>query len=196
MMKKVILISMAVLFSLAGIQTVQAQEALRNKQIYVEGGGAGVALSFNFDSRFKSGEALGFGYRAGLGLGAYSYYDGSGYQWYTNEETGEPYSYYSFGTERTRAYFTIPLGLNYIFGKKNSPHTFEVGAGATILTRKVDVLSYDGHYKEGYLIGHLSFMYRRVPVDGGFTWRIGVTPIIGTAGDIVPMLAVGIGYAF
>ncbi|OAV69355.1 hypothetical protein Barb6XT_00530 [Bacteroidales bacterium Barb6XT] len=52
-MKKVALISMAVLFSLTGIQRVQAQKALRNKQVYLEYFGPGVVSSASFDSRFK-----------------------------------------------------------------------------------------------------------------------------------------------
>lgn len=157
--------------------------------------GPGVISSVNFDSRFKSGKSLGLGYKVGLGFSADTFYGDLRYQDFYDEE-GKLYSLPYFNSERTQAYLTIPLGLNYIFGKKNSPHTFEVGAGTTVLTRKVDLYNYDGHYKQGYFLGHLSFMYRRVPVDGGFTWRIGFTPIIGTAGDFMPSGAVGFGYAF
>ncbi|OAV69356.1 hypothetical protein Barb6XT_00531 [Bacteroidales bacterium Barb6XT] len=93
-------------------------------------------------------------------------------------------------------YLTFPLGLNYVFGKKSSPHACEIGAGTTVLTRKVNLYNYEGSYKPGYFLGHLSFMYRRVPTDGGLTWRIGFNSMIGTAGDIVPMPALGFGYAF
>jgi hypothetical protein len=39
-------------------------------------------------------------------------------------------------------------------------------------------------------------MYRRIPVNGGFSFRAGFTPIIGTSGDLVPMVALGFGYIF
>ncbi|OAV67821.1 hypothetical protein Barb6_02244 [Bacteroidales bacterium Barb6] len=179
-MKKVALISMAVLFSLTGIQRVQAQKALRNKQVYLEYFGPGVVSSASFDSRFKSGEALGFGYRAGLGFSIGIFVD----------------DFFWHDKELIQLYLTFPLGLNYVFGKKGSPHACEIGAGATVLTRKVNLYNYEGSYKPGYFLGHLSFMYRRVPTDGGFTWRIGFNPMIGTAGDIIPSGAIGFGYAF
>jgi hypothetical protein len=51
-------------------------------------------------------------------------------------------------------------------------------------------------HREGNFIGHFNFMYRRQPVDGGFSWRIGITPIINTDGDIYPFAAIGLGYSF
>ncbi len=90
---------------------------------------------------------------------------------------------------------TIPMGINYVFGKTSSNHAFEVGAGLTLLTRKVERFNWDEH-KEGNLIGHFTFMYRRQPINGGFTWRIGFTPIIGTGGNLVPSGAIGLGYSF
>ena len=157
-------------------------------QFYGELGGAGVIFSANFDSRFEKGTDRGFGYRIGLGFGIADFYSYDGY-YYENE------CYYSSSSE-TQSYVTIPFGINYVFGKKRSSHAFEIGAGATILTRKVDLYNYDDRSGAGYLIGHTSFMYRRKPSDGGFTWRIGFTPIIGTAGSISPSMAVGFGYAF
>jgi hypothetical protein len=35
-----------------------------------------------------------------------------------------------------------------------------------------------------------------MPVNGGFSFRIGLTPIIGTAGELRAMGAIGFGYAF
>lgn len=150
------------------------------RQFYAEFGGGGVLFSANFDSRFIGDNALGLGYRVGIGFGVKSedVFDTDG--WDT----------------RTRTYMTFPLGLNYVFGKSDSPHAFEVGAGVTILGEKLSVYNYRDDYSPGNFIGHFEFMYRHKPINGGFTWRIGFTPIIGTAGKIMPSGAVGVGYSF
>jgi hypothetical protein len=147
------------------------------KQFFTELGGPGVLFSANFDSRFSAKSPLGFGYRVGLG--------------FTIKDAIN-----IGGDDRTRSIATLPFGVNYLLGKGNSPHTFEIGAGATILFTKASLLNWSGNDKEGNLLGHVSFMYRRQPLNGGFTWRIGFTPIISTGGDIVPFGAIGIGYAF
>jgi hypothetical protein len=183
-MKKIIFLLIAMAFILVS-QPVKSQEKISGKQIYAEFGGPGVLFSANFDSRFKSGETLGFGYRLGLGFSFYEF----------EESTSTYDSGYSYYESYTHSYYTIPVGLNYVFGKKSSPHTFEVGAGATFLTRSVSIFYFD-EAKKGNVIGNISFMYRRQPSDGGFTWRIGFTPIVGTSGDLFPSGAIGIGYAF
>jgi len=158
-------------------QSLAAQENyVANKLFYTELGGAGVIMSANFDGRFIAQSRLGLGYRIGAGFGVGRF------------DRGDDY-----GVRRT--YYTIPVGLNYVLGKPNKSSTFEVGGTVTYLTRKVSLYNYDV-YKLGNFIGMLSFMYRMMPVDGGFTFRAGFTPIIGTAGDLYPMVAVGFGYAF
>jgi hypothetical protein len=160
---------------------VKSQDFL-GKLFFAEFGGPGVITSFNFDSRFKTGERLGLGYRLGVGFGIYTF---------DTDPTGE----WPYGNEKTRTFYSIPFGLNYVLGKNYSAHSFEIGAGATFLTRKVSLYYYDVK-KPGHFTGYLSFMYRRVPLDGGFTFRVGFTPIIGTSGDLYPMVAIGLGYAF
>ncbi len=166
--------------------TEEDEGPYRGYQVYGEIGGPGVVFSANFDSRFKQGTDLGWGYRVGLGFGV----GDESYGYYSYD-----YEYYYYDT-KTISYLTIPLGINYVFGKKRSPHTFEVGLGTTILSKSISLYNYDDHYQTGNFIGHASFMYRKKPIDGGFTWRIGFTPIVGTAGDISPAIAVGLGYAF
>ncbi|MDR2042596.1 MAG: hypothetical protein LBP98_09835 [Tannerella sp.] len=192
-MKKTIFATLLILGLPALIQPVQSQNEFKGKYIFSEIGGPGVILSVNFDSRFKNGERLGLGYRVGAGFGVGEFKAGTADEKYYGYGYGYGYDYaYAY---RTRTYYTIPVGLNYVFGKKHSPNTFEIGAGTTLLTRKVALYHY-GYAKPGYLIGHLQFMYRRVPVNGGFSFRIGLTPIIGTSGDLFPMAAVGFGYIF
>lgn len=185
-MKKLLL---TVIICLCSSVLLFAQEEEKSyssgKMVYAELGGPGVLFSFNFDSRFSSKTNLGLGYRVGLG---FSFADG--YDYYYDE------GHYS---NKTTSYATIPLGLNYIFGKPNSPHTFEVGVGATILTKKMHIFTPDNAQQTGEggnIIGHSTFMYRRQPINGGFTWRIGLVPILGTSKDVMLSAAVGVGYAF
>jgi hypothetical protein len=188
-MKKIIFVWSIVFGLLVFIQPLKSQKEIRGKQFFTELGGPGVIGSINFDSRFKNNERLGFGYRVGFGFGLHTF-----------SEEGERYIGgldYGYETkEFLRTYYTIPFGLNYVLGKKNSGHTFEIGAGATFLTRKISLTYFYDYNSPGHFIGHLAFMYRRVPIDGGFTFRVGFTPIIGTSGDLSPMGAIGFGYSF
>jgi hypothetical protein len=176
-------LAIAVLF-ITGNQSLAAQDEIATKLFYTELGGPGVIMSANFDGRFKPNERLGLGYRLGAGFGIGTFEEkpiaGSG-------------GYYYGSVLRT--YYSVPVGLNYVFGKSNSASTFEVGGGFTLLTRKVSLYNLDVD-KPGNVIGFFTFMYRKIPVNGGFTFRVGFTPIIGTAGDLFPMGAVGFGYAF
>ena len=186
-MKKSILLFMTiVVLSLIFNQSLSAQEErIANKLFYSEFGGPGVIMSVNFDARFKSKERLGFGFRLGAGFGVGDIKT----RWVDSQWN---YTYIEY---ITRTYYSIPAGLNYVFGKPDSDKTFEVGAGATFLTREVSLYNHDIE-KPGHVIGFITFMYREVPVNGGFSYRIGFTPIIGTAGDLYPMGAVGFGYVF
>jgi len=163
-------------------QSLLAQERyVVGKLFHTEVGGPGVIMSANFDARFNSKERLGLGYRLGAGFGI--------------KRTGGYYSLDSDDTFVRRTYYSFPVGLNYVLGKPNKASAFEVGAVVSFLTRKVSLYTFD-EYKEGNVIGSVTFMYRIMPVDGGFSFRVGFTPIIGTAGDLYPMVAVGFGYAF
>lgn len=197
-MKKTLLLAFICLSMLLSLNAQETQNSLDSKKfssgkmVYAEFGGPGILFSFNFDSRFSSSSNLGLGYRVGFGFGI-AYDDGD---YYYSDGDGYHYRYYH---DDYTSYATIPLGLNYIFGKPNSPHTFEVGIGATILTKKMHLFTSNNRFQEGEggnFVGHASFMYRKQPLNGGFTWRIGFTPILGTSGDIMLSAAVGIGYAF
>lgn len=158
---------------------VMAQQKTTPGQMsfYAELGGPGILFSANIDGRFSK-SVLGFGGRVGIGFVTTDSYDNN---------TG----YYE-----TRSVATFPLQLNYIFGKPNSVHTFEVGAGATFTSKKIDPFGFTDYNEEGQSVfGTASFMYRRQPKDGGFSWRIGFTPIIG-GGFIQPSGGVSVGYNF
>jgi len=182
-MKRTVIIFVVIAgLSLTLHQSLSAQEErIANKIFYTELGGPGLIMSANIDSRFKSNERLGLGFRLGAGF-CIGDFDG-----YINE--------WGYRDYVTRTYYSIPVGLNYLFGKSSSSSTFEVGGGVTFLTRKVSLFYYDVE-KPGNMIGFATFMYRRMPVNGGFSFRAGFTPIIGTSGDLFPMGAVGIGFVF
>lgn len=146
---------------------------------YAELGGPGILFSANIDSRFKA-SSLGWGFRAGLGF-------------VTADEVTDGNNGYP--VYQTRSVVTVPVQVNYVFGKAESPHTFEVGAGATYVGKKLDILNFDEDGERTNVFATASFMYRRQPIGGGFTWRIGFTPIIAN-GFIQPSGAVGVGYNF
>jgi len=147
-------------------------------QFFAEVGGPGILFSANIDTRFNT-SSLGWGGRIGLG-----FYTGEQY----NYNNGMSYYYYS------QSVVTVPLQINYIFGKLDSPHTFEVGGGLTVAGKKIDIMNYNDSARSS-LFGTASFMYRRQPLKGGFTWRIGFTPIIAN-GYIMPSGGASVGYSF
>jgi hypothetical protein len=156
--------------------TVENPAAPARTTFFAELGGPGVLFSANIDRRFTNSH-LGWGGRIGIGFVS-GYYD--------------DYSDYSYGQ---KSILTVPIQINYVFGKGESPHTFEAGAGATILGKKIDV--FDNYYNGGgtNVLGTASFLYRFQPAGGGLSWRIGFTPII-YSGYVQPFGGLGLGYAF
>lgn len=150
---------------------------------FAEAGGPGIAFSANIDRRFKPGR-LGWGGRIGVGfVSAWDDY----YDPVTN-------TYYS-GDQKSA--ITFPVQLNYIFGKENSAHTFEAGGGITYVTRKLTIMNFDYYNKDRRTqwFGTFCFMYRRQPKGGGFSWRAGFTPLIGSS-YIQAFGAASVGYNF
>jgi len=121
---------------------------------------------------------LGWGFRAGLGF-------------VTADEQKEVNGYYEYEPTST---VTVPVQVNYIFGKTDSPHSFEVGAGVTYVGKKLDIMNfYDD--RQSNVFGTFSFMYRRQPLNGGFSWRAGFTPLVAK-GYIQPSAGISVGYNF
>lgn len=144
---------------------------------YAELGGPGILFSANIDSRFAK-SSLGWGARFGLG--------------FVTADEVEVVN--GFNEYEPRSVITVPAQINYIFGKYESPHTFEVGAGLTYVGKKLEIFNFYED-KTSQLFGSASFMYRRQPAKGGFTWRIGFTPLFAK-GYIQPTGAVSVGYSF
>lgn len=158
--------------------------SIGKSSFFAELGGPGILFSANYDTRFKQSR-LGLGGRVGIGfVTAYDeYYDPNTGQYYGGDEA---------------AAITFPIQLNYVFGKGNSPHTFEVGGGITYASKKLNIMNFDSYGNEDHrtqLFGTFCFMYRRQPVDGGFSWRIGFTPLVGS-GTVQLFGGASVGYNF
>jgi len=98
---------------------------------------------------------------------------------------------YVGSTEGEGGILTIPVMGNFLLGKNG--RYFEVGAGITYVSGNSDIFDDDGFSS---VLGTLSFMYRSQPVNGGFMWKIGLTPFLAE-GIFVPYWAgVGIGYCW
>ncbi len=184
MRKKILIVSPLLLFInflfAQKSNTDKSNNSIGQSSFIAEAGGPGIAFSANFDKRFKPGR-LGLGGRIGLGFV-------SGYDDYYNPTTG----YYMGGDQKSA--ITFPAQLNYIFGKGNSPHTLEVGAGFTYVSKKMDIMNFYDELNSNFF-GTFSFMYRRQPINGGFSWRAGFTPIVAKS-YIQPFAALSVGYNF
>ncbi|HSI77927.1 MAG TPA: hypothetical protein VK957_18655 [Lunatimonas sp.] len=158
-----------------------AQE-VPSQSIYAELGGAGLAYSFNYDFRFDKGDINSWGMR--VGAGGWSRNDGN----------------YSEGL------LTVPVQVNRLLGK--SRHFFEFGGGATFIYYR-DRNSWGNNdyvYKNFNFIldsgntpafmGTLNMGYRKIPEDGGFTFRANITPIFNHTGFWPLFGAVSFGYSF
>lgn len=68
--------------------------------------------------------------------------------------------------------FSMPFTGNFLMGKNGN--YIEIGGGITFITGRVDFLSNTEFFSK---VGTLTFMYRRQPVNGGFMWKIGFSPL-------------------
>lgn len=162
--------------------SVKGQE-VGTQSVYVELGGAGLAYSFNYDFRFDKNDINSWGMRMGAG------------GWATNWGNRE-------------RLLTMPFQLNKLFGSHK--HFFELGGGATfiyyrdqwnnswsgetILYKDFDFILNSGDTPA--FMGTLNFGYRRIPVDGGFTFKANLNPIFNQNGFWPLWVGVGFGYAF
>lgn len=173
-------------FTILSLLVISSFAQGTSKAVYVEAGGIGLPYSISFDTRFKKGTNTGMGARIGVG---------------------------GFIIEDEKM-LTVPLQLNWLFGKDKN--YFELGVGATYLY-------YDGYEYQDYvctgfncypngeyyagdfilpisnehsIMGTLSFGYRRIPAGSGFTWRAGITPIFNDNGFWPLFGGIGVGYKF
>ena len=134
----------------------------RAQCVFGEFGGNGLMFSANYDLRFTK-KQNGFGARAGLGFFITIFGGG----------------------------LTVPIGINYLAGKRS--HYLEAGLGATILTLESFTL-----FGEDVNTSAVAFVpsvgYRYQPLQNGFTGRIFVSPFISDGS--VFWAGVSAGYKF
>jgi outer membrane protein OmpA-like peptidoglycan-associated protein len=84
---------------------------------------------------------------------------------------------------------TIPLVINYLKPLSRSGSYLELGAGATIVNGNfLNLVSGTGS------VGTLDVGYRYQPVDGGFNFRIGITPLFGKNEFVAGYGGISMGY--
>jgi hypothetical protein len=127
----------------------------RAQSVYVELGGNGGFLSFNYATQFSK-KNNGLGARAGIG-----FIPGFGF---------------GFGVIST--IFTFPLGLNYLVGL--GPHYLEAGAGATISSGAIFTVAGGGRVTGIAFVPSIGYRYQ--PLRRGFTARDVASPLIGSGG--------------
>jgi len=133
---------------------------------YIEVGGAGLAISGNYDSRFHD-QRDGWGYRVGAG----------------------------FFTSGGNTVFTVPFQINYLTGE-HSMHielgagtTFMNSTGTNIGNSKWEFDKITG------FVATATIGFRYQPEHKGLNFRLGFTPILYDEG-IIPAGGVSIGYTF
>lgn len=210
-MKSFFSLLVIVILLIIGSQPLTAQgKVAEGKLFYFEAGGPGVVMSVNYDSRFKPNTRYGFGYRLGVGIiPPFDSLHGSTNSGNSNNSSNVINVFDVFGEmvdafgdmfsslykTFTKGNYTFPAEINYVFGRPNNASVFEIGGGITYLSRKRSLFDWDVK-KSGNLVGHFSFMYRFTPLNKGLSFRIGFTPMIGTAGDLFPMGGISVGYAY
>ncbi len=169
--------------SFSQLQKTNSVKEYTYTTFFAELGGPGILFSANLDKRFTKSQ-FGWGGRVGLGFV-------SGYIIPYDPPTQPPYYY----NDKQASVVTFPLQVNYVFGKVGSPNTFEVGGGFTIVGRKIEIMDFYGDDRASSIFGTASFMYRRQPEKGGFTWRVGFTPLIAH-GYVQASAGASVGYSF
>jgi len=188
-MKRLILVAALLLSSFVAFSQDQH---LPTRSVFMELGGSGLAYSFNYDFRFDSTRMDSWGMR--VGAGGYSIDGDSFYSLpvLVNKLYGKDGRYFEFG-----------LGMTF-FGIKNNTYTYcssgyyDANGMYVCLYQDVEsdinfILPVDGSPS---LMGTMNIGYRKIPVDGGFTWRVNLTPIFNNNGFWPLFAGVGFGYAF
>lgn len=157
------------LLFLSGTKTAAAQEAFARNSVFVEFGGVSGFYSVNYDRRFGS-EPSGFGGRLTLGRLAF--------------KNSEVLTFYS--------------GATYLIGSNGK--YLELGGGPIIGYSKTtgdqhSFLADPSTDTEIIVFLNLQAGYRYQPVNGGFNFRAGISPV-GFQGIMKPWPYISFGFGF
>lgn len=172
--------SLLAIFMLMIANPVNAQEKVtqeRDKSVYLEIGGASNFAGVNYEAPFKNGSP--WRYRVGV---AFAYASSSDYL---------------FNNYNSARAWTVPVGVNYLIGRKRSK--LELGAGVSMglynlhyTDWKVDFnptnpdepITYESIPKKDNCFEYFLYAnvgYRHVSKKG-FLFRIGITPTVSFGG--------------
>jgi hypothetical protein len=142
--------------------------AERPRSVFIEVGGAGLALTLNYDARFGENRDK-WGYRVGAG-------------------------YYNTGANSV---FSVPLQVNYLYSIAHSTSSFiEGAAGTTFLISKGSTNgTYFQFDNITGFCGTVSVGYRYQQENGGINFRIVFDPIVYDEGLLFEG-GLSIGYTF
>ncbi len=176
-MKKIVLTLVLILsigILLAQKDTVHLKEIYQNQKnivterppqaVYFLIGGSGPILSVNYDRRFQK-RLNGAGFAVGLGFWGVS----------------------------GASIFSIPVSLNYLFGRNSS--FVELAGGATFISAKASDIFDNSTSTGSTLIYHINLGYRYQPSKGGFFFRGGISPIFFEGGYFTSYY-IGFGHNF
>jgi hypothetical protein len=187
-MKKLALAVVFLFGSLASF--AQDQPVVPTRSVFVELGGSGLAYSFNYDFRFDKTRIDSWGMRVGAGgykIGGDSFFS---LPVLVNKLYG-----------KDDRYFELGLGMTF-FGVDNEPYSYCQSFDSNgncigpLVTEESDVnfiLPVDGSPN---LMGTMNIGYRKIPENGGFTWRVNLIPIFNNNGFWPLFSGIGLGYAF
>jgi hypothetical protein len=137
-----------------------------NKILFAEIGGPGIAISINYDARFKSGQKDGFGYRVGIG-------------------------YFAAGNNTV---FTIPVQVNYLYGKDGK--YLELGIGTTFINSRGDNYSSPTwEFDTVTGLAATAVIGVRYEPNKALNFRLGYVPIVSSYG-LINAGGFSVGYTF
>ena len=147
------------------------EERTANNAVYIEGLGAGLLYSINYERSFSD-----FAVRV-----SFSYWSVSATSTNADGSTRD---------DASASVITVPVTLSYL-GIGSKRNIFELGAGATVLYVGAGGTSIDGDSSGNsnsstVVLPDALVGYRYMPPDGGFLCRVGIAAIF--AGDALPVL--------
>lgn len=154
---------------IAAAPSTSAAQSAKNA-VYLELAGNGVLYTLNYERAFSESVSG----RAGL-------------FWMSVDAAGQ-------NSSGSATLNLIPVTANYFVGTN---HRLELGAGPLIVraSAEASTAGFDAESSGLGVGGTATIGYRYQQPDGGFVFRIGLTPVFSSAG-LLPWAGLSLGYAF